>query len=97
MGVQGLDPKRATRVAELVAECRPLLEHEGGMDAVQHLLADQGVGAMDSILVVMELLGGGPGTLGEAKRAVLSSPVRATERELHEQSMSELIKHIDNQ
>ncbi|WP_330261009.1 uridine kinase family protein [Streptomyces sp. NBC_00539] len=76
--VQGLAPERAARLASLVEQCKPLLEQNQDMEQVQRLLRDLGTGAMDSILVTRELLGAGPGALGEAKSAVLSSAARIT-------------------
>jgi hypothetical protein len=95
MVVRGFDPQRAKRIAELAVECRPLLEQEGGMEAVQRLLADRSVGVMDSILVTRRLMGEGPGALGEAKNAVLSSGERATERVMQDQLVSDLIAQLD--
>lgn len=83
--VQGLAPERAARLALLVERCEPLLRQDGGMEDVQRLLRDLGVGVMDSILVTRELLGAGPGNLGEAENAVLSSAARTAELQAHRQ------------
>lgn len=94
MGIHGLDPQRAKRVAELEAECRPLLGQEDGMEAVQHLLAGRGVGVMDSILVTRQLLGAGPSALGKAKATVLGSTARTTERAQHGRSVADLLAQL---
>lgn len=94
MGFRGLDPQRAKRVAELEAECRPLLGQEDGMETVQRLLAGRGVGATDSILVTSQLLGGGPGALGKAKTAVLGSAARSTERAHHGRFVTDLLTRL---
>src|SRR5262249_21347886 len=56
-----------------------------GMDAAQRLLQQRGVGVIDAILVTRQLLGGGPGTLADAKKTVLTSSVRTTELRTHKQ------------
>ncbi|MFJ8434944.1 hypothetical protein ACIQ9P_26950 [Kitasatospora sp. NPDC094019] len=83
--VQGLTPERAALLASLVDQCKPLLEQNEDMEHVQRLLRDLGTGVMDSILVTRELLGAGPGALGEAKSAVLSSAARTTGLQTHQQ------------
>ena len=90
-----LDPARVERNTALVAECRPLLDGGAGMDAVQRLLKDRGVGVMDSIIVTRELLGAGPSALGKAKEIVLSSPSRTTERRHHEELVDALLNDED--
>ncbi len=90
-----LDPARVERVSALVAECRPLLGPDAGMDAVQQLLSDRGVAVMDSIIVTRELLGAGPTALGEAKGIVLSSPSRSVERQRHEELVDALLDAVD--
>ena len=93
--IKGLDRARAARLSRLAAECRPLLEQEDGMHAVQHRLAERQVEVMDSIIVTMDLLGGGAGALGAAKEAVLSRPARAAEREHHQRLVSDLLEIVD--
>ncbi|QKW22849.1 hypothetical protein HUT16_30505 [Kitasatospora sp. NA04385] len=83
--VQGLSAERAARLAYLVEQCEPLLDQDEGMEHVQRLLRDLGAGVMESIVVTRELLGAGPGDLGEAKRIVLSSAARTTELRAHQQ------------
>ncbi|GAA3708314.1 hypothetical protein GCM10022224_087300 [Nonomuraea antimicrobica] len=96
MGIHGLDPQRARRVAELEAECRPLLGWEDGMEAVQRLLADRGVSVIDSILVTRQLLGAGPSALGEAKAAVLGSAARTTDWAHHGRSVADLLARLED-
>jgi hypothetical protein len=73
---QPVTPERAARLTALVQQCRPLLDQDEGMDAVQRRLHDLGTGVMDSILVTRELLGAGRGNFGQAKTIVLTSPGR---------------------
>ncbi|CAM5665463.1 Uridine kinase [Streptomyces avidinii] len=79
--IQGLSPERAARLALLVERCEPLLGRGGGrgMEDVQRLLRDLGVGVMDAIVVTRVLTGSdaGPGGLAEAKVIVLASSARA--------------------
>jgi hypothetical protein len=88
--IRGLDPERIARLAALVSECRPLLAQDG-MEAVQTLLVTRQIGVMDSILVTVDLLGTGPGALGEAKAAVLLSAARTGELEGHRKWVSGLL------
>ena len=74
--VLGLDPERAVRLTALVQQCRPLLDQGKGMDGVQRLLRARNIAIIDAILVTRELLDAGPGTLGQAKEIVLTSPGR---------------------
>jgi hypothetical protein len=74
----------SARRSALVVECKRLLDSGEGMDAVQGLLSDREVGVLESVIVTRELLGGGPGTLIEAKGIVVSSPSRSTERRRYE-------------
>ncbi|MFI2710584.1 uridine kinase [Micromonospora sp. NPDC018662] len=83
--VLGLDSERAARLSALVETCRSLLDGGDGMAAVQQLLHDRDVGVLDAILVTRELLGAGPGTLGQAKAVVLTSPGRDDARWGHQQ------------
>ncbi|MFJ9343053.1 hypothetical protein ACIRP0_27730 [Streptomyces sp. NPDC101733] len=91
--IQGLSPERAARLADLVEQCEPLLDHDEGMEQVQRLLRDIGSGVMDSIVVTRELLGVG---LGKAKEIVLSSAARTTDLRTHQQlvDMTERAKDI---
>ncbi len=93
--VSGLTPQRAALLASLVRQCSALLEHGAGMDAAQRLLHQYGVGVIDAILVTRQLLGGGPGTLAEAKKTVLTSPVRATELRAHQQLVDTFERALD--
>jgi uridine kinase len=88
--IRGLAPERAARLAALLEQCQPLLEHDSGMEAVQRMLRDQGAGVIDSIAVTRELLGAGPGSLGEAKATVLLSAARTAELRVHQQFMEEI-------
>ncbi|SDY48493.1 Uridine kinase [Micromonospora pattaloongensis] len=83
--ILGLDPERAARLTALVQQCRPLLDRGEGMDAVQRLLRDRNIAIMDAILVTRELLAPGPGTLGQAKAIVLTSPGRDDALRAHQQ------------
>ncbi|MFI7075410.1 hypothetical protein [Micromonospora sediminicola] len=83
--VPGLDPARAARLTALVQECRPLWNRGDGMVAVQRRLSDQNIGVIDAILITRELLGAGPGTLGQAKAVVLTSPGRDDALRSHQQ------------
>ncbi|MFD0273469.1 uridine kinase [Kitasatospora sp. NPDC127111] len=93
--VQGLAPERVARLASLVEQCAPLLEQNEGMEHVQRLLRDLGTGVMDAVLVTRELLGAGPGDLGEAKSAVLSSAARTAELQTHQQLVDVIEKAGD--
>jgi uridine kinase len=93
--VQGLTPQRAALLAGLVQQCSALLERGAGKDAVQRLLHQRGIGVIDSILVTRQLLGGGPGTLSEAKKSVLTSPVRAAELRTHQQLVDTFERALD--
>ena len=84
----GLEPARVERLAALVVECRPVLEGDGGMDAVQQLLSDGGVAPMDAALVTAELLGGDARAYRATKRIVLDHPSRAELLERHIELMS---------
>jgi hypothetical protein len=95
MGLSGLDPERTVRVSTLVAECEALLERDAGMDDVQRLLSERGVGVTDAIVVTRELLGAGPDTLGQAKTLVLSAPSRRTERREHEELVHDLFHAVE--
>ncbi len=69
------------------------------MGRVQELLVARGVGVMDSIMATRQLLGSGPGTLGEAKEIVLSHPSRSQERQQHQVLVDELlagVKRLEN-
>ncbi|MFI6012663.1 hypothetical protein ACIBAG_28285 [Streptomyces sp. NPDC051243] len=90
-----LDPARVERISALVAECRPLLDSDAGMAAVQQQLSDRGVSVMDSIIVTRELLGAEPTALGKAKGIVLSSPSRGVERQRHEELVDALLDAVD--
>jgi hypothetical protein len=65
------------------------------MGLVQRLLAERRVGVMDAIIVTADLLGAGPGAVGEAKDAVLSSPARVAERERHRELVSDLLEAVE--
>ena len=93
--VRGLDPERAAWLTTLVQQCRPLLDQAEGMDAVQRLLRDRNVAIMDAILVTRELLGAGPGTLGQAKAIVLTSPGRDDALRAHQQLVDTLERAQD--
>jgi uridine kinase len=84
------DPERAARLTVLVERCRPLLDHGGGMRAVQRLLHDERIAVTDAILVTRQLLGAGPDTLGQAKSIVLTSPGRTDALRAHQQLVDTL-------
>ncbi|WP_455357536.1 hypothetical protein [Streptomyces sp. SYSU K217416] len=88
--IRGLHPDRSARLEALVDECRPLLGTDDGMAAVQMLLSDRRVEVLDAVVITRELLGAGPGALGEAKTIVLTSPGRGRELRAHEQFVDEL-------
>ena len=83
--IRGLSPEQAARLAYLVEQCEPLLDQDEDMEHVQRLLRDLGAGILDSIDVTRELLGAGPGDLGEAKGIVLSSAARTAALSAHQQ------------
>jgi uridine kinase len=83
--VSGMTPQRAALLTSLVRQCSVLLDQDAGMDAAQRLLQQHGVGVIDAILITRQLLGGGPGTLAEAKKTVLTSPARTTELRAHQE------------
>jgi uridine kinase len=93
--IPGLDPDRAVRLTALVEQCRPLLDQDAGMGAVQRLLHDRGIAVMDAILVTRELLGSGPDTLGQAKTIVLTSPGRTDARQIHQELVDTLDRAQD--
>ena len=80
---------------QMVAQCRPLLEQPEGMDQVQRFLADRDVNVIDAIWVTKTLLGGGQGTLRDAKWIVLDHPARTHERARHDKLMQSINTMID--
>ncbi|WP_328825867.1 hypothetical protein OHT77_00515 [Streptomyces sp. NBC_00252] len=78
------------RLEALVDECRPLLAGDGGMAAVQRLLAERRVEVLDAVVITRELLGAGPTSLAEAKTIVVTSPGRGRELKVHEQFLDGL-------
>ncbi|MFD7383969.1 hypothetical protein [Streptomyces anulatus] len=76
MAISRLSQERTARLEVLVDECRPLLAGDGGMAAVQRLLSERRVEALDAVVIARELLGAGPTSLAEAKTVVLTSPDR---------------------
>ncbi|MER6783729.1 hypothetical protein ABT330_03540 [Streptomyces sp. NPDC000658] len=73
--IGGLRPEEAARWAALVEECRPVLESDG-MEAVQTLLAERGVGAVPAIAVTRALLGQSRTPLQVAIEIVAGSAAR---------------------
>lgn len=90
MAIRGWSPERTARLEALVDECRPLLAGDGGMAAVQRLLAERRVEVLDAVVITRELLGAGPTWLAEAKTIVVTSPGRGRELRVHEQFMDGL-------
>lgn len=91
MVIRGLHPERSARLEVLVDECRLLLlGPDDGMGAVQRLLSERRVEVLDAVVITRELLGAGPGALGEAQTIVLTSPGRGRELRAHEQFVDEL-------
>ena len=84
----GLEPDRIARLEALTTHCRPLLESNGGMDAVQQLLSDRDVSPMDAALVTAELLGGDAAAYRATKRIVLLHPSRVDLLDWHQDLMS---------
>jgi hypothetical protein len=84
----GLEPDRIARLEALVTQCRPVLESEGGMDAVQQLLGDRDVSPMDTALVTAELPGGDAAAYRATKRIVLLHPSRVDLLDWHKDLMS---------
>lgn len=76
--VIGLGPEDAARWTALVEQCRPILADEG-MEAVQVLLAEQGVSIIQAIAVTRELLGRQETSLRTAIDAVTESKARTPE------------------
>lgn len=97
MGLTGMEAERRTRLEALVEECRGVLDGEAGMDGAQEVLSARGVGVIDSIIVTRELLGAGEGSLGEAKRIVLSAPSRHVERERHTALVHDLLHGLEHE
>ncbi|MFG2668494.1 uridine kinase [Streptomyces sp. NPDC048387] len=93
--IRGLSPERAARLARLVEQCEPLLAQGEGMEHVQRRLRDLGAGVLDSIVVTRELLGAGPGGLGEAKGVVLSSAARTAELSAHQHPVDVAVQAKD--
>ncbi|XIE81497.1 hypothetical protein AB6O49_33775 [Streptomyces sp. SBR177] len=73
--IAGLRPAEAARWADLVERCRPVLADDG-MDAVQTLLAAQGMGIIPSIAITRALLGWQETPLGVAAEIVTTSSAR---------------------
>lgn len=90
MAIRGWSPERMARLEALVDECRPLLAGDGGMAAVQRLLAERRVEVLDAVVITRELLGAGPTSLAEAKTIVVTSPGRGRELKVHEQFLDGL-------
>jgi uridine kinase len=88
--IQGPPPERAEQLAAVVRRCRALLDQDDGTTTVQQLLHDLGTGVMDSIIITRELLGAGPGDLGQAKRIVLTSSARTEALRTYQQFVDTL-------
>ncbi|MFJ4783864.1 hypothetical protein [Streptomyces sp. NPDC088794] len=71
--ITGLRPEQAARWTALVEEARPVLKGEG-MEAVQILLAERGVGTIEAIAITRELLGHAETPLRVAIDIVATSP-----------------------
>jgi uridine kinase len=93
--ILGLAPERAAELTRLVQLCQPVLDQTGSMDAVQRLLDDLDTPVMDAVLVTRQLLGAGPGTVGEAKSIVLNSPGRTDALQAHQELMDTLERAQD--
>ncbi|MFG2087206.1 MULTISPECIES: hypothetical protein [unclassified Spirillospora] len=70
--VNGLSAEQAARWTALVEECRPVLANEG-MEAVQTLLAERGMGTIAAIAITKALLGWAETPLRVAIDTVTSS------------------------
>ncbi|MFE2036187.1 hypothetical protein ACFXBB_23645 [Streptomyces scopuliridis] len=88
--MHGLTRERRARLTYLAEQCQPLAAREDGMELVQQFLRDQGASVIDSIAVTRELLGAGPGSLGEAKGIVLTSASRVTELHEHQRFVEQV-------
>lgn len=95
VGMSGLAPDRASRLSALADECSALLAGASGMDDVQALLSERGVGPMDAIFVTRALLGAGESSLREAKEIVFSASSRAAERQSHDELVHDLLHAVD--
>jgi hypothetical protein len=58
-------------------------------------LAARQVDVMDSIIVTLDLMKAGPGTLGRAKETVLLSRARAAQLERHREWVSGLLSAVE--
>ncbi|MFJ6380032.1 GNAT family N-acetyltransferase [Kitasatospora sp. NPDC092039] len=75
----GLTAERAARLTALVEECRPVLAADG-MEAVQSLLAERGVGVIPAITATRALLGWTGTSLHTARKIVELSAARTPDR-----------------
>ncbi|KFG03907.1 MULTISPECIES: hypothetical protein [Streptomyces] len=73
--IGGLRPGQAARWTALAEECVPVLA-DGGMEAVQHLLAERGAGLIEAIAITRALLGWAETPLHTAAEIVTTSTAR---------------------
>lgn len=73
--VIGLSPEDAARWTDLVEQSRPVLERDG-MEAVQTLLAERGMGIIQAIAITRALLGNAETPLQVAIDIVATSKAR---------------------
>ncbi|MFE7760434.1 hypothetical protein [Streptomyces sp. NPDC057438] len=74
--IGGLRPEEAARWTALAEQCRPVLANDG-MEAVQHLLAERGLGILPPVAITRALLGWAETPLGTATEIVTTSAARA--------------------
>lgn len=75
--VVGLTPEQAERWTAMVERCRPVLAAEG-MEAVQSMLVEHGVGVIQAVAITRALLGWDETSLRVAIDIVAASAARAT-------------------
>ncbi|MCL6735913.1 hypothetical protein [Streptomyces neyagawaensis] len=71
----GLSPEDAARWTDLVEQSRPVLESDG-MEAVQSLLVERGIGIIQAIAITRALLGHAETPLQAAVEIVATSKAR---------------------
>lgn len=72
----GLSPEKAAQWAAMAERCRPVLADEG-MEAVQILLAEEGVGNVQAVAITRALLGSAATPLRVAADIVRTSIARS--------------------
>lgn len=79
-GVMGLSPQAAAQLTALVEQYRPVFNNQG-LEAVQSMLAEDGVSMIQSIMITRALLGWAETPLRVAIDTVAASTVRAKRRD----------------